>query len=238
MFHPILLYSGTTIVAAGIVGLVYFLRIKLDHRIAKEEASFLRHFAFGFLFFGLVHVPVFFINLDLIVISATVLQITYSLAFLIMLIANLLFLRGLFILQGKSNFWKNKVLAILFVVLIMITLVPFLTFGNRAVPFLITFNLLIFQAPLHLYFAFSFIKLRGQLPAYHTGFMIFAIAWIFVIVLDVIIWRLIFNFPTDFWVIKLISLKKWYVARAVAHLLMLAGVWKCCRVPFRLPDKN
>ena len=59
MFQPILLYSGVTIVAAGIVGLVYFLRIKIDHRIAEEEASFLRHFAFGFLLFGLVHAPCF-----------------------------------------------------------------------------------------------------------------------------------------------------------------------------------
>lgn len=224
--------------AAGIVGLVYFLRIKIDHHIAEEEASFLRHLAFGFLFFGLVYAPVFFINLNLTVISATFLHIIYSFAFLTMIIANLLFLRGLFILQGKSNFWKNKALVMLFVVLIVITLVPFLMFGNRAISFLITFNLLIFQVPLHLYFAFSFIRLRGQLPAYHTGFMIFAMAWIFVIVLDVIIWRLIFNFPTDFWIIKLISLKKWYVARAVAHLLMLAGIWKCCQVPFRLPDKN
>lgn len=228
--YPTLLYSGATIVAAGTAGLFYLLRIRVDHRLSQEEVSFLRHWGIGFFLFALTHAPAFFINLGITVISATFLQIVYSSVFIAITAANLLFLRGLFILQRKSRFWTVKFPITLFIVVSVLNLGLFLTIGNQAIPFLLTFNILIFQIPIHLYFAITFIKLGKKLPAYHSGFMILAIAWFLVIALDLIIWRLIINFPTDFWVIKLISLKKWYVARAITHLLLLAGLLKCWQV--------
>ena len=148
--HSILLYSGATIIAAGIAGLFYLLRIKADHRLSQEEVSFLRHWGVGFFLFALAHAPAFFINLGVMVISATFLQIVYSSVFIVITAANLLFLRGLFIFQKKSRFWTVKFPITLFIVVSVLNLGLFLTIGNQAIPFLLTFNILIFKLPINL----------------------------------------------------------------------------------------
>lgn len=154
------------IALTGLTSILHFARIKADGALNSEYVQALRHWGFALGFLALAHTPTLAIHLGIgSVIDSSkfpLIQTIYIFALFSSITANLLFLRGIFLLQKKAHFWKNDALLIGALVLIAVLVIPFLLLGNKTVPVLMTLYIFGFQIPIRLYIAKGLLQLRGE----------------------------------------------------------------------------
>lgn len=143
----------------------------------------------------------------------------------------IVFFKGVTSLLTKSKFWFNKFPFIVFsVILGLLLILPFVF--NAKMFTLMTILLFSFVLPMSLYLAvvFAYLYIRGHYWHFHKKcnkkhphVIILSLSWFLICVLVIVQWIILREHNVDFWILKLASLKLWYLAMAAVHLLMLVG---------------
>lgn len=209
---PIGFYSALVVITAFVAALILFLRIKKNHILATK--SFFWHYALGFIFFGLAHIPIFIINLG-IPVNYNFFVLLYIISFFAVFIAQQLFFRGTNLL-----FVKEKVFTTLFPIIVLpffAALAFFLLLYSQTGPILI-YTVLVwsFIMPISVYlsfiFLYSFVKgtpfgsAKKQLYA-----LLLSLGWFIVLITYVTVWFQSVRYAPEFWAFGVISSKGWYL---------------------------
>ncbi len=222
---PTFIYSLSAIIVSFIASIVLFLRIKKNGLLNTK--FFFWHYALGFAIVGLTFIPIFFINLGVFTITYNLLLTLYGIRFLALLSSYLLFYRGTMLLHTKDRFTTTiipvfviPIFAILTASLLFFQKVPtLLLFTAFSWGFLIPFSG--YLAALFLYFFIKGAPLDGMKKQPYA--LILSFAWFIILFSIVLTWFELANYDPAFWMLKVASLNRYYLAQAIAHLLILIG---------------
>jgi len=223
---PHIFYSIFIIIVSLVASLLLFLRIKKNHLLTTRP--FFLHYALGFLISSLIHVPIFLIHLRIITISYNLLISLYAVSFLAILFSYLLFYRGTILLFTKDKF-VTTIFPLIFLPLFATLTVALLFIFKVETILIMTAVVWGFLLPLSGYlgslFFYSFIKgtpFNTMKRKFHA--LLLSFAWFLILILDIVIWLKTATYVHDFWVLKIAAAKGWFLARAIAYLLILVGV--------------
>ena len=222
---PNFIYSLSAIIVSAIASIVLFLRIKKNGLLSTR--FFFWHYALGFAIVGLTFLPIFFINLGVFTITYDLLLTLYAIRFLTLLSSYLLFYRGTMLLYTKDRLITTiipvfivPIYAILTASLLFFQKIPILLlFTAFSWGFLIPFSS--YLAALFLYFFIKGAPFDGMKKQPYT--LILSFAWFIILLSIVFTWSEVANYDPTFWMLKVASLNRYYLAQAIAHLLILIG---------------
>lgn len=222
---PTLFYSSLVIVSSGLISLFLALISKKDSRLA--ERPFFRYWAIGFALFSLVHAPAAALNFVK-NISYNVAITAYIIVFFAILGAAFLWYRGTMFFFTKSSRWLVTY-PLVYSAAVAALVLGLLFFGFK-VPIILTFWIILVPLPLDLFISGVFLWFFISCYCYEDkkrrlAPLIISLSWLSFLVLDVIIWRILYQFPADFWIVRLASVSQWYLARAASHFLLLVGLF-------------
>ena len=223
---PVIFYSALIIITSVVVSLVLFFQLRKNRILIAPTRSFFWHYALGFLIFSLVHVQVFLINLG-VQISYPFLATLGVISLFAMLFSYLLFYRGTAFLFTKD--WFMTTLFPLIIWPIFACIILFLLAIVKVEFFLIlTVVFWGFLFPINIYLGFIFLRLFFKGTPFDTvkrksHTLLLSFSWFFIFSLDVILWFNLVLYPQEFSILRLAMCKEWFIARAIAHLLILTG---------------
>ena len=219
-------YIGLLILTSGALSLFLFFFWQKNHLLKKKP--FFWHWMWGVALYALIHAPVIIVNTVRNSNGAQT-NLYFLIAFFAFLGSTILFYRGALFFLNPTRFWLNKFPVIWLVLIAVIILVLYLEFG-AGVALLSTIAIFGGTAPLALFLGILFLMLyikRGCFVDYKDrsiGPLLISLAWFSIFVLDIILWLLIWQFPTELWYLHLAALQKWYLARAISITIILIGV--------------
>lgn len=222
---PTIFYSLLAIITSAVISLALFFRLRKDHLLATR--FFFWHYSLGFIIFSLALVVPFFINLRIIGISYPILMGLYIISLVAILVSYALFYRGTVLLFTKDKFITTifplifiPILAGLTVISLFIVKIEiFIVLTAIVWGFLFPINIFLGSAFLYLFIKGAFFDTGRRQP--HT--LLLSFAWFLIFALDILLWFILAAYPHEFWQMKLASLKGWFVAKAIAHWLILIG---------------
>ena len=226
MLSAVLPLFATATLFVGLLasGVLLTLRWRVDHRL--EDRSFVLQWALGFFFFALVNLPVVLINLGLSA-SFSFIPVFFSMALLAALAATLFFYRATVSILTPSRIARDVFPLALYLGFAVIFLTLFLQEREKA-PTLLGLFVVALSIPRDLFLSTSFFHFflhgfRGPETARRIGPLLISMAWIGILILNVVVWFELFRYPPDFWAIRLSSLGWWYVARFFVTAMLFAG---------------
>jgi|GEM_PF-5263948 len=221
--------SSLTIVTSALISLGLLFRLRKDHSLVGRP--FFWHWAVGFFFFGFAHLPTLAVNLVPILektLSYQTLVFYLTFAFFSALIANLLFYRGTALLVTGKPFWLNTLPLIIFLSL-TVTIPSLFFIFNLPAPIVVSVFMFGLVVPVDLFLILTFAWFYFSAHCFEDRRrrftpLVISVAWILILWRDVAIWWLLWNFPADFWILRLASLGQWYLIRAFSHVIILIGL--------------
>jgi len=222
---PNLFYSLSVIIISAIASLILFSRIRKNRLLTTK--FFFWHYALGFAIVGLIYIPIFFINLRLFTITYNFLLTLYSIGFLALLFSYSLFYRGTALLYTKDRF-ITTIFPIVFLPLFAALTMVAMFFQKVSTLILFTGIIWGFLLPIAGYLAalffYFFIKgtpADGMKKRPYT--LILSLAWFIILFSIIFSWFEVANYDPNFWILKIATLNKYFLAQAVAYLLILIG---------------
>ena len=222
---PNFIYSLSAIIVSAIASLVLFLRIKKNGLLSTR--FFFWHYALGFAIISLTFLPIFFINLGAFTITYNLLLTLYAIRFFAILSSYLLFYRGTMLLHTKDRF-TTTIIPIFVIPIFAILTASSLFFQKVPTIFLFTafsWGFLIplsgYLAALFLYFFIKGAPLDGMKKQLYA--LILSLAWFIILLSIVFTWFEAVNYDPAFWMLKVATFNRYYLAQAIAHLLILIG---------------
>jgi len=218
-------YSILPAISAAISSVILFFRIKKNNILGARD--FFWHYAFAFGIIAATSIPIFIMNLG-VKISYNNLVIIYAFNTLMVFISYLLFFRGTVLFFAEDRFFP--------------TILPLFVLPAAAIFSLIALFFLKFSTiVMYTAFAWGFLFVNGNLLAFIfiysfvTGSPIknikrkfcaflMSLGWLSVLGLDVILWISAISYNPEFWILRIVSLKWWFLARAITYLIILFGV--------------
>ena len=218
-------YSILPGVVAVASSAILFLRIRKNNILGAKD--FFWHYAFAFGVIAAASIMVFLINIG-VGMRYNALFALCAFTFFIVFVSYLLFFRGTTLLFMKDRFFPT--------ILPLLVLPIGLAFSIIALFFLRFSGIIIYTAVawgflfvndniLASIFLYSFAtgspirNIKGKLCSF-----ILALGWFSVLGSDVFLWIQAALYSPDFWILKIISMKWWFLARAVIYLVILIGV--------------
>ena len=227
---PIVFYSLLVIIVPVIASFILFFRIKKNNILVARD--FFWHHAFGFGILSLIAIPIFFINLG-VHISYNALIILYAISFVALFLSYLLFYRGTVLLFTRDRFLTTMFPIILLPIisafcltaLFYLKLSTILIYTAIAWGFLFVNNNMLATIFLYSFATGSPIKMmKRKFPA-----LLLSLGWFLMLALDVFIWLSAALYHPELWILKISSLKGWFLLRAITYLIILIGVLLCSR---------
>lgn len=217
-------YSILPGIAAIISSAILFLRIRKNNVLVAKD--FFWHYAFAFGIIAVTSIPIYLINLG-VMISYNNLFIVYGFSALMAFISYLLFFRGTALLFMEGRFFPT--------ILPLLVLPVALAFSVVAL-FLLEFSSIMMYTAVAWGFLFINSNILGCIFLYSfaTGSpirnikgkfcaLLLGLAWFAVLGSDVILWVQAALYNPEFWIFKIISMKWWFLARAIIYLVILVG---------------
>lgn len=222
---PILFYSLSTIIVSAVASLILFLRIKKNQLLTRR--LFFWHYAFGFAILSLVNFPIFFINLGF-QISYNFLVILYCISFFAVLFSYLLFYRGTI-----SLFTKDKFLTLVFPIIFLpvFAVVSTISFFLLKIDHLTMYTAVVwgFLLPINGFLGSLFLYFFLQGAPYDSikrrqfYSLILSLGWFLLLFVDILLWFEVAGYPHMAWILKIASVKGWFLLRSLSYLLILIG---------------
>jgi hypothetical protein len=217
-------YSILPAISAVICSIILFLRIKRNKILGAQDLFW--HYAFAFGIIALTSIPIFLINLG-VEVSYNNLYIIYAFIVLMVFISYLLFFRGTVLLFTKERFFPA--------ILPLLILPAVAAFSLISLSFLNFSSIIIYTA-----FAWGFLFVNSNLLgsififSFATGSpiknikrkfcaLLLSLGWFSVLGLDVILWINAASYHPEFWILRIASLKEWFLVRAIVYLIILIG---------------
>ena len=218
-------YSILPAIAAAISSVILFLRIKKNNILAAKD--FFWHYAFAFGIIAVSNIPIFLINLGT-VISYNNLFIIYGSSAFMAFISYLLFFRGTALLFMKDRFFPTILPLLVLPAALVFSIVSlfFLKFSSIMIYTAVAWGFLFINDNiLGSIFLYSFAtgspirNMKGKFCALLLG-----LGWFAVLGSDVILWVKAALYNPEFWIFKIVSMKWWFLARAIIYLVILIAV--------------
>jgi len=211
--------------AAVISSIILFLRIKENNILAAKD--FFWHYAFAFAIIAVTSIPTFIMNLGL-EISYNNLLLVYITTVFMVFISYLLFFRGTALLFTKDKFLPT---------ILPLIVLPVASAFSLVCLFLLKFSTIIIYTAVGWGFLFVNDNLLGSIFIYSfsTGSpirnikgkfsaLLLSLGWFSILGLDIFLWINAALYHPEFWILRIISMKGWFVARAVVYFIILIGV--------------
>ena len=215
-------YSILPAISAAICSIILFLRIKRNSVLSVQ--SLFLHYAFAFCIIALTSIPTFLINLG-VEVSFNDLYKIYAFDIFVLFISYLLFFRGTVLLFTKERFFPT--------ILPMLVLPAVSAFSIVALFFLHFSSIIIYTA-----FAWGFLFVNSNflcsifIFSFLTGYPIkiikrkfcaflLTLGWFSILGLDIFLWVNAALYDPEFWILKIVSFKGWFFARAIVYLIIL-----------------
>lgn len=222
LYSSLLIFSSLSIVSAGLSSFVilYFSYKKINH---SHNAS-LRQYSLAFFLLIWIRVPVV-TALAGIPLRSTVTELipVYFISFVVLIIAYLLFYRGVMMLLSTSKFWCNTFPLLIFVVFTSLLFVFQFWFEISMISVI---NIVSISSYIVILFliatAVRSLSLRSSVWN-STWFII--IGWTVLLMADIHLVQIVHNYPSEFWFFALTSLPTAYIylGFTVAHFFLLFG---------------
>lgn len=219
------LYASLAIVSSVLVSLFLLWGALKDHR--RADRPFFWHWALGFALLSVVHAPALTVHVVRNVSYAVFLSV-YIATFFIILAAAFLWYRGTILFFTADKRWLTTYPGLYATGVALLVLG--LLISGASVPIILTAWMILVPLPLDLFIAAVFFWFFLSSACYEDKARRFApllisVSWLAFFILDAAIWNILFHFPADFWIIRLASVSKWYLARAVSHIMLLIGLF-------------
>lgn len=221
---PNILFSLLPAVTAVIASFILFLRIKKNNILQARD--FFWHYAFAFAIIAISSIQIVLINLG-VAMSYNILLIMYAVSVFTVFFSYLLFFRGTALLFTQDRFLPTLLPLLILPVGLAFTLCAmfFMKFSTIIIytavawGFLFVNDNLLSSILLYSFATGSPIKsMKGKPCA-----LILSLGWFLVLGLDVILWISSVLYHPELWILKISSMKLWYIARAIAYLVILIG---------------
>ncbi|MDD2697001.1 MAG: hypothetical protein PHE52_02495 [Candidatus Pacebacteria bacterium] len=218
--------SFLAMIIPAFASLILFVHIR--RRKILFDKSFFWNYAFGFAIITLSGFPIYLINLG-IQISYNSLLLLFALSFITAFAAYLLFYRGTILLFTTDRFvttaFPNIILPFIslfaMAALFYIKLPTILIYTAMAWGFLFPNNM--YLSALFLYFFAKGTPLGGTKRRFCT--FILTVGWFIMLGLDIILWiNAALYLDPNLWILKIASMKGWFLMRSLSYLIILIGV--------------
>jgi len=218
-------YSTLPGITAFTIGVILFLRIKKNNILGVRD--FFWHYAIAFFIIATASIPRLLMHLG-VIISYNNLNIIYTFYLIILLIAYLLFFRGTALFFSKDNFFPK---------ILPLFIIPSAAIFSLIILLFLDFSTIVIYTAMAWGFLFVNNNILGSIFLYSfiTGYpiknikrkccaLLLSLGWFSVLGLDAILWITAVSYDPEFWILKIISIKWWFIARTIVYLIILTGV--------------
>lgn len=222
---PDAFYSIFPAIAAIISSVIIFWRIKKNNILVGKD--FFWHYALAFGIIAVAGIPIFLMNLGITLPYNNLLIVFICTAFMVF-ISYLLFFRGTTIIFTKDKFFPTILPLLVLPVAAAFSMVAlfFMKFSSIIIYTAITWGFLFVNSNLlGSIFIYSFAtgspirNIKGKFCA-----LLLSLGWFSILGLDVVLWVNAALYYPEFWILKIISMKWWFFARAIVYFIILIGV--------------
>jgi len=218
-------YSILPAISAAICSVILFFRIKKNNILAAKD--FFWHYAIAFGIISFTSIPIFIINLG-VKISYDNLNIIYAFIALIVFISYLLFFRGTVLFFIKDRFFPTILPLLVLPTALIFSLVSlfFLKFSTIIIYTAIAWGFLFVNDNLLgsiFIFSFAMGTPIRNIKRKFSAFLL-SLGWFSFLGLDIALWFSAASYHPDFWILRVSSLKAWFLLRTVSYLVILIGL--------------